>query len=1161
MRAEATLADKYELESGRAFMTGVQALVRLPMVIRRIDRERGLNTAGFISGYRGSPLGTYDMQLAQAEKLLKAHDIVVQRGINEDLGATAVWGTQHVPLFDGHTRDGVFGLWYGKGPGVDRTGDVFKHGNFAGTSALGGVLALAGDDHSCKSSTLPNQSEFAFADAEMPVLAPSAIDEVVEFGAKGIQLSRYSGCWVGMKTIADLMDASTSASLDTARYYTRIPNYDLPDGGLNIRLNDLAEAKELRHRHHRLPAAQAFVRANDFDRIVRDAARPRFGIATSGKGFLHVLDALRLLKIDDAEAADLGLRLWKVGLVWPLDPVAARAFAEGLETVLVVEERRDLIEHQLKTVLYGLPDGRRPVVIGKADAEGRPLVRDTLDLDTVNVALALFAALPEAARTEARRAIADNLRARTAAKDNVVQLHARKPFYCAGCPHNTSTAVPEGSRATAGIGCHYMVQFMPARHSEICTHMGGEGVTWVGQSPFTDEAHIFANLGDGTYFHSGLLAIRQAVAAHVNITYKILYNDAVAMTGGQHVDGELHPVTVAKQVASEGVKRIIMVSDKPDRWRNAPGMPAKVSFYHRDNLEVAEAELKATKGTTVLIYDQMCATELRRRRKRGLAPRTKERIFINAKVCEGCGDCSAKSNCIAVGPKETELGRKREIDQSACNIDTSCVKGFCPSFVSLAGAELKRSEPAAIDHLIADLPETVPPPLGDQPFNIVLTGIGGLGVTSLSAMMGMAAHIDELEVLCVDQIGLAQRGGAVDAHIRLMPQGRMIPGGRIPLGEADVLIAADMVTAHGKSTLPLMDAGHTVGFLNSRLTPTAEFTLNTNTVFDQFAMTRKVKAAVKTLSLFDAAGLSRQYLGDAVYALMIMWGAAWQAGTLPLSRAAIEAAIKLNGAEVAANLRAFDIGRAYVAGRLGADSPASEVVEDKPFDLDAFIEGRAADLSDYQNAAYAASYRALVEAARAAETPLGGTRFTEAVARNAYRLMAYKDEYEVARLYCDPEFRRALAEQFENTDKISVFLAPPLFSEKDPVTGAPKKRKFGPWVFQAFAVLKAMKGLRGTALDLFGHTAERKAERRLVADYDRLVRRLGGDLAAHNLDAAVALARLPEDIRGFGHIKQANLEKAETRRAELLQQFEAAQPETSSSQWTLSKKTKESVHV
>jgi indolepyruvate ferredoxin oxidoreductase len=1128
MRSEVTLADKYALETGRAFMTGVQALVRLPMLIRQIDRAAGLNTAGFISGYRGSPLGTYDMQLEQAKDLLSAHDVLVQRGINEDLGATAVWGTQHVPLFKGARKDGVFGLWYGKGPGVDRTGDVFKHANFAGTSALGGVLALAGDDHSCKSSTLPNQSEFAFADAEMPVLSPATIDEVIDFGAKGIQMSRYSGCWIGIKTIADLMDASASVHLDPARYKVRIPDYQLPEGGLNIRLNDTPEAKEIRHRHHRLPAAQAFARTNGFDPVVIDTPRARLGLAASGKGYLHVLDALRLLEIDAAEARHIGLRLWKVGMVWPLDPVAAKNFADGLETVLVVEERRALIEPQLRDALYSLPDGRRPHVLGKVDRWGAPLIRDTMDLDTAHVAIALFDVLPEFARTEYRKAIVDQVKARAAAKDGVTTLHQRKPFYCAGCPHNTSTTVPEGSRATAGIGCHYMVQFMPDRHSEICTHMGGEGVTWVGQAPFTDEPHIFANLGDGTYFHSGLLAIRQAVAAHVNITYKILYNDAVAMTGGQHVDGVLHPVTVAQQVAAEGVKHIVLVSDHPDRWRGHPSMPPRVSFYHRDDLEAAEAELKAIKGTTVLIYDQMCATELRRRRKRGLAPQKKERIFINSAVCEGCGDCSVKSNCIAVGPKDTELGRKREIDQSACNIDTSCVKGFCPSFVSIDGAQLKKASATDVTHLIRDLPDIVPPALNDQPYNILLTGIGGLGVTSLSAMLGMAAHIDEAEVVCVDQIGLAQRGGAVDAHIRLARMGHPLPGGRIPLGEADALIAADMVTAHGKSSLPLLSKDRTVGWLNSTLTPTAEFTLDsTHTVFDVLSMTRRVKGAVETLNMIDAAGLARRYLGDAVYALMVMLGAAWQSGLVPLSRAAIERAITLNGAEIKANLMAFSLGRAFVAGRL--DAPEKP---EMPFDLDAFVAARIADLTDYQNAAYAQRYADLVDLARRADDAFG-----EAVARNAFKLMAYKDEYEVARLYMRPEFRQALAEQFENPDRISVFLAPPILGEKD-AQGHPKKRKFGPWVFKLFAVLQRFKGLRGTAFDLFGYSAERRTERKLVADYFALIERLLTELTPEKRDIAVALARLPEDIRGFGHVKAANLAKVDAHRAELLAQFD-----------------------
>ncbi len=1123
MRANVTLSDRYELEEGRAFMTGVQALVRLPMLIRALDRKRGLNTAGFISGYRGSPLGSYDMQLEQAKALLDAHDVVVQRGINEDLGATAVWGTQHVPLFNGHKRDGVFGLWYGKGPGVDRTGDVFKHANFAGTSALGGVLALAGDDHNCKSSTLPNQSEFAFADAEMPTLAPSTIDEVIEFGMKGIQLSRYSGCWVGLKTIADLMDASTSAHIDPSRYLTTIPDYELPDGGLNIRLNHTADAKEVLHRHHRLPAAMAFARHNGLNPITQDAKKARLGIATSGKGFLHVLDALRLLGIGDKEAASIGIRIWKVGMVWPLDPVGAADFADGLETVLVVEERRNLIEYQLKNALYGLPDGRRPVVVGKTDAMGAPLLRDVLDLDTVHVALALYEVLPDSARTPQRRDLIARYADQARVKDNVVQLHKRQPFFCAGCPHNTSTKVPDGSRATAGIGCHYMVQFMPNRNSEICTHMGGEGVPWVGQAPFTEENHIFANLGDGTYFHSGLLAIRQSVAAKVNITYKILYNDAVAMTGGQHVDGVLHPVTVAQQVAGEGVKRIIMVSPHPDRWRNHPKMPSKVSFYHRDQMATAEAELQATPGCTVLIYDQMCATELRRRRKRNLAPQIKERVFINTAVCEGCGDCSVQSNCIAVGPKDTELGTKREIDQSACNVDLSCVKGFCPSFVSLDGAQLKKAAPAAVDHLIADLPETAVPSLSAAPYNLVVTGIGGLGVTSLSAMIGMAAHIDGAEVICVDQIGLAQRGGAVDAHIRLAAPGTVVPGGRIPLSEADVLIAADMVTAHGKAVLPLMDKARTTGFLNSTLTPTAEFTMDSRTVFDKFAMEKKVIAAVRHLDLFDAAGLARTYMGDAVYALMIMLGAAWQAGTLPLSRAAIEQAIQLNGAQVKANLRAFALGRAWADGRLDA-SPKAE----PKFDLEAFVAARGADLTAYQNAAYADRYLALVNSVRADK------ELAEAVARNAYKVMAYKDEYEVARLYSLPEFRQSLANQFEDPKKISVFLAPPLLGTK--------KRKFGPWVFTLFSVLQNLKGLRGTALDIFGYTHERREERRVVTDYEALVGRLAAETQPHNRDVALQLARLPDDIRGFGHVKQANLDKAKARQAELLAAF-SAKPE------------------
>ncbi|MGN6422469.1 MAG: indolepyruvate ferredoxin oxidoreductase family protein [Asticcacaulis sp.] len=1148
MRDQVTLDDKYLLDSGPVFMGGIQALVRLPMLIRDHDRRRGLNTAGFISGYRGSPLGGYDTQLELAAEHLAAHDIVFQAAINEDLGATAVWGTQHVPLFPDAKKDGVFGLWYGKSPGVDRSMDAIRHANFAGTSPLGGVLALAGDDHASKSSTLPNQSEFAFMDAEIPVLAPATLDEVIDFGVRGISLSRYSGCWVALKVLSDQMDSSAVVHLDPSNWQSVIPDFDMPDEGVSIRLHDSPEAKERRHRHIKLPAAQAFARVNGFNRLILDAPRPHIGVAASGKAYLHVLDALRLLQISDAEARDLGLRLWKVGMVWPLDAAAASAFADGLQTVLVVEERRALIEPQLRDALYNLPDRRRPQVLGKKDALGAPLLRDLMEFDSAHVALALYRVLPEAAKTEARRAIVAKLEQAACAKDGLHPLHVRSPFYCAGCPHNTSTAVPEGSRALAGIGCHYMAQFMPNRNTDLVTQMGGEGVTWVGQSPFTNEKHVFVNLGDGTYFHSGLLAIRQAVAAKVNITYKILYNDAVAMTGGQHVDGQLSPITVAQQVATEGVARIILVSETPDRWRNHPKMPARVSFYHRDAFKTAEAELQATPGVTVLIYDQMCATERRRRRKRGLAPQATQRIFINDAVCEGCGDCSAKSNCIAVGPKETELGRKREIDQSACNIDTSCVQGFCPSFVALDGAKPKKAQAAAIDHLIVDLPEARPVALGDQPFNVLLTGIGGLGVTSLSAILGMAAHIDALEAVCVDQTGLAQRGGAVDAHIRLRRAG-VVPGGRIPLGEADVLIAADMVTAHGKSCLPLLDPARTHGFLNTRLTPTAEFTLNTKTVFDPMAMTRRVKKAVRQLDSFDANGLARTYLGDAVFSLMVMLGAAWQSGALPLTRAAIEKAIALNGAAVKANLNAFALGRAWAEGRLDAT-----IKPEPKFDLDAFVARRMADLTQYQNAAYAAQYKALVDLATSAERPLNDARFSEAVARYAFKLMAYKDEYEVARLYSLPTFRKQLAEQFEGTKKVNLWLAPPLLGEK--------KRKFGPWVFGLFDVLKTLKGLRGTPLDLFGYTHERRRERAMAADYAAMIQEIAPRLAAHNLDIAVALASLPDEIRGFGPIKSASADKADLKREELRARFDAAQAQKTPSKTSQkAMPTKENVHV
>ncbi|UDF03255.1 indolepyruvate ferredoxin oxidoreductase family protein [Asticcacaulis sp. AND118] len=1128
MQDQVSLSDKYVLDEGRAFMSGVQALVRLPIMIARRDRRAGLNTAGFISGYRGSPLGNYDQQLLQAKAVLDPLHIVVKPAINEDLGATAVWGTQHVPLFEGARFDGVFGIWYGKGPGVDRSGDVLKHANMAGTTALGGVLAVVGDDHACKSSTLPNQSELAFIDAEIPVLSPSTIAEVLEYGLKGIALSRFYGGWVALKTLSDLMDASAAVDLSD-RFDTRAPVIDLPADGLHIRATDTPAEKEARHRHYRLPAASAFGRLNGFDKVVWDTPNCRIGIATAGKAFTQVMEALDLLDIDADEARDIGLSVWKVGMVWPLDAQGARAFAGGLEKLLVVEERREVIEPQLRSALYSLPDGRRPLILGKRGLSGEPLISDVLELDTLQVALALYDLLPEAARHPARRERAEGFRARLTTKETLKPDHVRAPFFCAGCPHNTSTVVPEGSRGLAGIGCHYMATFMP-RRTDICTHMGGEGVTWMGQAPFTDEAHVFTNLGDGTYFHSGLLAIRQAIAAGVNITYKILYNDVVAMTGGQSVDGQLTPVMVAQQVRAEGVERIALVSDDPEKWEGE--MPSGTTYAHRDDLEAVQTELRTHKGVSVLIYDQACATELRRRRKRGLAPKPAARIFINPAVCEGCGDCQAKSNCVAINPLETELGRKREIDQSACNIDTSCVKGFCPSFVAVEGAALKKAAAPDISPLIADLPDITPPLATTRPVNILLAGIGGLGVTSLSAMLGMAAHIDGCEVSVADQTGLAQRGGGVDAHVRIVAQGVRLPAPRISAGEADVLLAADMVQATGKTALPLVSPDRTLSFVNSALTSTAAFTLNRDIVFDRGGLMGRLRKASKRIEPLDAGGVARRLLGDAVYGHMILLGAAWQAGAVPLSRFAIEEAIDLNGAEKTNNHKAFALGRALYLGRIAP--PKAETA----FDVEAFVARRIADLSAYQNAAYAAQYETLIDAVRKLESPA----LLEAVARNAFKLMAYKDEYEVARLYADSAFRERLAAQFDDPKKLSVFLAPPLLARKNPRTGEPRKMKFGGWVFGAFGVLKGLKGLRGTVFDPFGHTHERRLERRLRDDYLRLVRDLIAQVQPHNLTQAVAIARLPENIRGFGHIKAASVETYEAQKTSLLAAFAKVKP-------------------
>lgn len=1118
------LEEKYRAEAGEVFITGVQALVKLPLLRRETDAKDGLNTAGFISGYRGSPLGTYDKQLWQEQKRLASHNIVFQPGVNEELAATAVWGSQQVGLFPGARYDGVFGIWYGKGPGVDRSGDAFKHANFFGTARHGGVLAFAGDDHSCKSSTLPNQSDFAFMDAEIPVLNPADIGELLEFGMKGFALSRFAGLWVGVKAIADTMDASATVRIDPSRYGTVEPEgVAAPAGGRNGRLHLTPPQQEEVHRHFRLPAAKAFARANNFDRIALDSPKPRYGIAASGKAYLHVRQALRDLGIDEDLAAALGIRVYKIGLVWPLCEPGARAFADGLETVLVVEERRDVIEHQVRAAAYGLADGRRPQIVGKRDPSGAPLISDVMDISTADVARAILSTIPEEWKTPRLREAETRLSPAKAATASA-PLHVRSPYYCSGCPHSTSTRVPEGSRAIAGIGCHFLATYMN-RNSDSYTQMGGEGVLWTGQAPFTTEPHIFANLGDGTYFHSGSLAIRQAIAAGHNVTYKILYNDAVAMTGGQPVDGPLSVPRIAAQMRAEGVKRIAIVSDNPARHRGDPEMPAGTTFAHRSRLEAIQRKLRKEPGVSVIIYDQVCATEKRRRRKRGLMEQSQRRAVINASVCEGCGDCSRASNCLSVEPLETPFGRKRKINQSACNQDFSCVEGFCPSFVSVYGGTLKRR--GSIAHEPGELPEPVLPGISTDGYNILMTGIGGLGITSLAAILGMAAHLQNLQVRVMDQIGLAQKGGGVYSHLRLGAQGTELYSPRISEGQADLLLAADLVVAHGKNGLPAMSAARTAAVCDPEVVPTAEFVADNATAYDPDAMMARLKAAARLMRQCPAQKIATAFMGDAIYANMILTGFAWQNGLIPLDRGAILRAIELNGASVDANKRAFALGReaALRPATLMAKLPEAQ----QPQTLGELIDARVRDLVAYQDEAYAGRYRALVEkVGRLEEAVAPGSRvLTEAVARNLYKLMAIKDEYEVARLYTDGRFAQQIKEQFEGNVTLKVHLAPPFLARRNPGTGLAGKRTFGPWMLRFMKLLAKGKRLRGTRFDIFGWTPERKAEHGLLADYERRIDKLLLKLTRANLAAAAEYAAVPDLIRGFGHVKAVNISKAE----------------------------------
>jgi indolepyruvate ferredoxin oxidoreductase len=1124
-RPEATLDDRWDKSGETLLLTGIQALVRLPLLRHQLDRAMGWNTGGYISGYRGSPLGTYDLQLMKQAKRLAEANITVRPGLNEDLAATAVWGSQQVALYGNQTVDGVFGIWYGKGPGVDRSGDVLRHANSAGTAPRGGVLALAGDDPTCKSSTITSGCEISFMDVEMPVLDPAGVHEVLDYGLKAIDMSRFAGLWVGMKCVAETMDGAASVLVDPAAYASIAPDFAFPPDGVHIRLRDHAIPQEQRLRQVKLPAAIAFARANGLNPIVVDSPQARFGIAARGKAYATLRQALRDAGITDELARMAGLRIWKVGLAWPLDAVAAREFARGLEEVMVVEDRRPVLEPQLRDALYH--EAQRPRITGKTDEQGRRLLSDLLELDTGAVLRALYARLPEALRTE-------QLAARIAQLDElaglaVAPVHDRTPHFCPGCPHNTSTKVPEGSHAMAGIGCHTLAIYMD-RNTDLVTHMGGEGMPWLGMAPFVSERHMFANLGDGTYAHSGSLAIRQAIAAGANITYKILVNSAVAMTGGQTPEGELGVPEIAHQMAAEGAQKIVLVSDDPERHQGDARMPKGITYRHRSELDAVQRELRELQGVSILIYDQQCATERRRKRKRGTQAVALKRVAINPRVCEDCGDCSRTSNCLAVEPIETEFGRKRQIDQSACNQDLSCVEGFCPSFVTLVGAEPVKKPVPKLGEALPE-PAAAEPRAGEPAWNILLAGVGGQGVTALSAILGMAAHLEGRPSRSVDMLGLAQKGGGVFAQLRIGRAGaapETIEAPRIGMGQTDLLLSADMVVAHGRTARPLLGAERTVAVLNADLQPTAQFVKDTSTRYDRAGMLESIRGACREVVTVPGVQAVEEAFGDLIYLNVWLLGIAFQRGLLPLSAEAIDRALELNGAQVERNKAAFALGRAAALA-----PPAPVLPEDRT--LDALVALRVEELTAYQSAGYARGYAEFVAKIRATESRIvpGEERLTRAVATQLYRLMAYKDEYEVARLHHLPEWQAHLAGHFTGTQRVELNLAPPILAKADPVTGQPRKMAFGPWMLEAMRLLRHGKLLRGTPLDPFGRTEERRMERALPGEYragvERLLALLSPETHARICDWAEAAA----GIKGYGPIKARNVAATRARMAEL----------------------------
>ncbi|MDZ7709954.1 MAG: indolepyruvate ferredoxin oxidoreductase family protein [Roseovarius sp.] len=1118
-----SLNDRFDLEKSPVLLNGTQALVRLMLMQKARDRAAGLNTAGYVTGYRGSPLGAVDMQMTRAEKVLREADIRFQAGLNEDLAATALWGTQQAELRGEGRYDGVFGLWYGKGPGVDRSGDVMRHANMAGTSPHGGVVMAMGDDHTGESSTVCHQSDWAMVDAYMPVLSPAGVQEILDFGLYGFALSRFAGVWAGLKTMKDTVEVTSVVDGRPDRMQFVTPDIDMPEGGLNIRLNDHWVTQEARMIDHKRFAAEAFSHANGMDKRVHGKPGAKIGLVAAGKNWLDLVHALSLLGVDGDECERLGITTYKVGQTFPMDMKGFHDWAEGLDLIVVVEEKRKLIEVQIKEAIFDDRRGRRVYGWYKGGAGGmhhEELFPTRGALDPVWVAEKLGAILIEEGRgTDAIKAGLSQI-AEAKKADNAEEIASRLPYFCSGCPHNTSTKLPEGSRAYAGIGCHIMALWMD-RETSGYTHMGGEGANWIGEAPFSTRGHVFQNIGDGTYNHSGVQAIRAALAAGTTITYKILYNDAVAMTGGQANEGGLDPYRIVDEVRAMGCAHVAVVYDAKEDV-DPTRFPSGVSTHERAELPQVQERFAKTPGVSVILYVQTCAAEKRRRRKRGTFPDPDRRVFINTDVCEGCGDCGVQSNCVSIVPVETELGRKRAIDQSSCNKDFSCLKGFCPSFVTLEGATIRKE--ASTDLTLPEMPAPRLPKI-EGTHNVVITGVGGTGVVTVGAILAQAAQIDGKGAGMMEMAGLAQKGGAVHIHCRIAETPADISAIRVATGEADALIGGDLVVSAGAATLGLTRAGRTGAVVNSHEIITGEFTRQPEFLLPAERLELALQARLRDdVQLFDASDLAKTVMGDSIYSNMMVFGAAWQRGLIPLSHEAIAEAIRLNGAAVEANLRAFEVGRWAAHAPDEAARLVTPSVVDKPTTPDERIAYRADHLVKYQGKRLAKRYRKLVDG-------IDDEGAREAVAKGYHKLLAYKDEYEVARLHLETA-DKARAE-FGGDFTMKFHLAPPILSKTGP-DGRPVKREFGPWMLRGFGLLAPLKVLRGTPLDPFGRSAERKMERALIRQYEADMAEVLPRLDANTRDAVIALAELPLTIRGFGPVKEANAAKAGKRREELL---------------------------